>query len=219
MDYPLAVVYPDGSFSVFQFAIPFVHVSGLKILTGAVDDLSALTEEEQARSIHHPAADLGGMSEAEWSEKFSDWRRVAVQDTVPAVTSAQKCSRNAESQWKFDGHAVTVTYTVVDKSAEELATEQAERERLLIGEATSVIQGYLDTTVRGRGYESIATCITYADEPADPVFQAEGLAARRLRSRVWRRGYELLDEVKAGLRPPLTRAELIAELPTIEWPV
>ena len=80
------------------------------------------------------------------------------------------------------------------------------------------VQRHLDTTVQARGYESIHTCVTYADEPAVPRFQAEGQAARAWRSAVWAACYAALDDVLAGRRAPLTPAAMVAELPALVWP-
>ena len=35
---------------------------------------------------------------------------------------------------------------------------------------------------------------------------------------MWAKGYEILDAVIAGERPIPTREELLAELPSFEWP-
>lgn len=84
--------------------------------------------------------------------------------------------------------------------------------------AGALIQSHLDAQARSMGYESIATAVTYADEPAVPRFQIEGQALRAWRSVVWATGYQLLDEVKAGIRPEPTDAELLALLPVFVPP-
>lgn len=80
------------------------------------------------------------------------------------------------------------------------------------------VQLHLDEEARKLGYDNISTAVTYADEPAVPKFQAEGLAFREWRSRVWARCYELLGEVQAGTRAIPTEDELLAELPALELP-
>lgn len=82
----------------------------------------------------------------------------------------------------------------------------------------AAVQRHLDATVQARGYESIHTCVTYADEPAVPRFQAEGQAARAWRSAVWACCYAALDAVLAGQREPLTPSQMVAELPLLIWP-
>jgi hypothetical protein len=79
------------------------------------------------------------------------------------------------------------------------------------------IQRYLDSAGLTRGYDSILSLVSYADDP-DPHFAAEGQAGKVFRSRVWRKGAEILARVEAGMRPIPTEEEMIAELPAIEWP-
>lgn len=84
--------------------------------------------------------------------------------------------------------------------------------------AGAAIQAHLDAQAVAMGYESIATAVTYADEPAVPKFQTEGQALRAWRSQVWATGYQLLAEVKAGTRPEPTEPELLALLPVFVPP-
>lgn len=116
--------------------------------------------------------------------------------------------------WKVNEDRVEVVFDELELSPEE----KAEIEQKTIALRSASVQAFLDRTAKERGYENITTCITYADEPAVPKFQAEGQAARAWRSLVWAKCYELLAEIKAGKRKPLTDAELIAALPKIEWP-
>jgi len=78
-----------------------------------------------------------------------------------------------------------------------------------------VVQAHLDSAAREKGYDSIFTAVTYADEPAVTKFQAEGQALRQWRSLVWDECYQILAEVQAGTRTIPTEAELIAELPAL----
>lgn len=85
--------------------------------------------------------------------------------------------------------------------------------------AMKLMQQQLDATAMSLGYDDMRTLVGYADEPADPHFQAEGQAARKWRSLFWRAGINLLAAVKAGTTPaPITRAALIAGLPTFTPP-
>ena len=74
------------------------------------------------------------------------------------------------------------------------------------------VQFWLDEQARALGYDDIKSAVTYAEESAVPKFQQEGQALRRLRSLVWTRFYEILNEVQAGQRSIPTDEELIAEL-------
>lgn len=77
----------------------------------------------------------------------------------------------------------------------------------------AVVQRELDRVAQSRGYDSIFTATTYAEEASVPVFQAEGRALRAWRSKVWALCYSLLAEVQAGQRPAPTADELLALLP------
>lgn len=85
----------------------------------------------------------------------------------------------------------------------------------IIARMEAMVQRHLDSVVGDRGYDSIYTACTYADEPAVAKFQAEGIAARRWRSQVWAYCHHVLDDVLAGRRAMPT--DLIAELPQIVW--
>jgi len=78
------------------------------------------------------------------------------------------------------------------------------------------VQDKLDGAARDRGYDSLATAISYADEPAVPRFQADGQAFRRWRSLVWAYAHEQLAAVKAGERLQPTIEAFLQELPGLE---
>jgi len=80
------------------------------------------------------------------------------------------------------------------------------------------VQAELDAQARAYGYDSIASAVSYAEEPAVPKFQREGQALRAWRSVVWAACYQLLAEVQAGDREEPTREELVAELPVYVAP-
>lgn len=87
-------------------------------------------------------------------------------------------------------------------------TTESEQERLV-----AHVQRYLDTMAQSFGYDSIATAVTYAEEPAVEKFQTEGRSFRAWRSQVWARCYELLDDVLNGRRSIPSEQELIALVP------
>jgi hypothetical protein len=97
-----------------------------------------------------------------------------------------------------------VIYT--KKSDEQIA-------QLRMKQCEQAVQNLLDSEAIAAGYDSIHTAVTYADEPAVPKFQQDGIALRTRRSLVWAKCYEIIGEVVAGTRPLPTVAELIAELP------
>ncbi|MFC0669470.1 hypothetical protein ACFSKY_06255 [Azotobacter chroococcum] len=102
-------------------------------------------------------------------------------------------------------HGEIAPYVAPVPTVDELA-RQYERE----------VQQHLDATAKGYGYDDIKSAVTYADEPAVPRFQIEGLAFRAWRSLCWDYCYSLLDAVQAGTTPLPALEDVIAGLPALE---
>lgn len=79
----------------------------------------------------------------------------------------------------------------------------------------AAIQSHMDSVAKDAGYDDIKAAVTYAEEPAVPKFQVEGLAFRAWRSLVWDYGYAQLAKVASGERAKPTITELLAELPLL----
>ena len=79
---------------------------------------------------------------------------------------------------------------------------------------TNAVQHVLDAKAQELLYDNCLSVCSYIDTGV-PKFDAEGRAFRVWRSAVWAKGYEILDQVKAGYRPIPTEEELIAELPQL----
>jgi len=79
----------------------------------------------------------------------------------------------------------------------------------------ALVQTHMDIAARQFGYDSVASAISYAEEPAVPKFQTEGQAFRAWRSLVWARCYEILEQVQNSERAIPTDEELINELPVL----
>lgn len=77
------------------------------------------------------------------------------------------------------------------------------------------IQAKLDSAAQAKGYDSIATAVSYAEEPAVPRFQEEGQALRQWRSLVWQYAYQELDKVKSGARATPSVEEFLSEMPQL----
>ncbi len=92
-----------------------------------------------------------------------------------------------------------------------------ETEQQTFSRLQGVVQKRLDAWAQERGYESILSLCTYATS-TNPQFQAEGQRGVEVRDACWAFGYDLLAQVEAGTRTKPTEAELIAELPPMEWP-
>jgi|SRR5690606_3272598 len=81
----------------------------------------------------------------------------------------------------------------------------------------ALVQNHMDDAAKEYNYDSIATAVTYADEPAVEKFQNEGKAFRAWRSLVWQKCYEILADVESGKREIPSNEELISELPVLNF--
>lgn len=82
---------------------------------------------------------------------------------------------------------------------------------------TRAVQAKLDAEALTHNYDGILSLCSYASS-LDPVFKAEGQAGVEWRDACWRVSYQVMSDVKAGIREVPTSEGLIAELPTMVWP-
>ncbi len=112
----------------------------------------------------------------------------------------QEVEQGYDGDWYLQGYAP-------ERPIEEV---QAEIQKQL----TDAVQHVLDNKAQELLYDNCLSVCSYIDTGV-PKFDAEGRAFRAWRSAVWAKGYEILDQVKAGYRPIPTEEELIAELPQL----
>lgn len=87
----------------------------------------------------------------------------------------------------------------------------------ILSEYITLVQQYLDSTAKSRGYDGIISLCSYKGS-TDAVFNKEGTAGVAWRDSVWRTCYSIRDEVLAGTRTEIPTAEsLISELPIFTW--
>ena len=79
------------------------------------------------------------------------------------------------------------------------------------------VQAVLDAEAQTKNYDDIKSLALRAAY-AGP-WQAEGLAGATWMEACWSKCYQIMTEVMAATRPQPTVAELLAELPIMEWPV
>lgn len=115
------------------------------------------------------------------------------------------------AQW-VDGQWTVLEFQKEDPPTEEERPSQEQMVQIYRGH----IQEHLDLAASALGYDDIRTAVTYAEEPAVPKFQAEGLALRAWRSLVWAHGYDLLAKFMAGGIELPSREELIEGLPKLD---
>lgn len=121
-----------------------------------------------------------------------------------------------------DRKVVIVTHKqVAMTAAEKAARDAAIAEQAAAVQAATVstfehaVQTKLDDAAQAARYDSIATAVSYAEEPAVPKFQEDGRAFRTWRSLVWAYAYEQLEKVLAGEREQPTIDEFLLELPVL----
>jgi len=93
---------------------------------------------------------------------------------------------------------------------------QAEQLVAVQQDLTTALNRHLNTVAGERSYDDRFTCSLRAGYPGP--FQAEGQAFAAWMDDCNMLAYQIMADVKKGLRPIPTEAELIAELPVIVWP-
>jgi hypothetical protein len=83
----------------------------------------------------------------------------------------------------------------------------------IIRALVATVQAHMDAAARAFGYDSLASAVSYADEPVVAQFQHEGQAFRRWRSLVWAAAYARL----AAGGPLPTPEEALALLPSLTF--
>jgi hypothetical protein len=94
--------------------------------------------------------------------------------------------------------------------AELTAAEKVAMYRKAVGD-------HLDAQATAEGFDSIITAVTYADEPADPVNQARGVAFRENRSLCWAHCRAALATWESTGVEPMVE-DLINGLPVLVMP-
>jgi len=130
------------------------------------------------------------------------------EDELPAFTQAQVATISepqlVEGRWCYK-------WNLRDKTLAELQQDSV----AIQAELTQVLDTHLDTVAQQRLYNDRFTCSLRAGYPGP--FQAEGQTFAIWMDNCNITAYQIMAEVKQGSRPIPTGAELIAEMPIIEW--
>lgn len=136
----------------------------------------------------------------------------------PIITQDECDAYNIAAEWCNQNQAMIEDkgdhYEVVAIPEPEPPTPEEIQLRL-----TQAVQRHLDAKAMELGYDSCLSVCSYVDTGI-PKFDAEGVAFRSWRSAVWAKCYEILEEVKLGVKDIPTEEELISDLPklVIEYP-
>ena len=126
---------------------------------------------------------------------------------APGVTAEQAAIAMGLTGWR----------EITDEEAAELgkpAPPTLEEQQAMF---LAAIDEYMDAFARSRGYDDMRSAASWAGDE-DPIFGIEGDYAKQMRSRIYRQSYAILGDVLSGKRPMPTIEEVLAELPTLEWP-
>ena len=88
----------------------------------------------------------------------------------------------------------------------------------IIAAFTAAIQLRLDTFARTRSYDGILSACTYVTSSV-PKFASEAAYCVGARDATWATGYQILADVQAGERAMPTVEDVMAELPSLQWPL
>ena len=187
-----------------------------------IEDNSAEIEAEQERLKRE---------HEEYLNSFPDttvfYRDLLVNGNVKSLGTVVRDPHIAE-QWGFlDKHYDESELTYIGtkecgtwylKGYERLQPTRQEMIDRKKAEMDAVVQELLDRTAKTKGFTNGAYCAGYAGDP-DPEFNAHGTAFKIWRSKVWRKCYQILDQVESGEIPieDITAEYVLGQLPEIEW--
>lgn len=87
----------------------------------------------------------------------------------------------------------------------------------LLGQYRLAVQGHIDQVAGQRGYDSGTSCASYAESTV-PGWAAEASAMILWRDAVWQQVLSTFADVQSGKAEIPALEDLIADLPTIDWP-
>lgn len=146
-------------------------------------------------------------------------------DTVvqmPRVVAPQEIDGQWYQQWEVVPRFVEytdadgVTRTVAEQEAAAIAEAAAEQEKALIASYDAALGRLFDAKASERTYRDRYTCAIRAGYPGP--FQAEGIAFATWMDTCNALGYQIMADVRSGLRPLPTLEEFLAEMPQLAWP-
>ena len=150
-----------------------------------------------------------------WYIFKSDGNCISSSDFKPNIEDLSSRGEIAvESQLIFDISKIVLNNNnIVDKVIPQPTTEE------IIKSIVNATQLRLDGFAQTRNYDSILSACSYATSKT-VKFQVEGQYCVEIREATWNKLYEILAEVKSGIRvAPISFTDIEAELPALAWPV
>ncbi|CAB3678039.1 Uncharacterised protein [Achromobacter insolitus] len=138
-----------------------------------------------------------------------------VDGKVAEITDVDPAGRyHPDLLWIACEESVEVGDSYSDGEFQKPRADPEEAMRRLI----ALVQLHMDNRARQSIYDDLKTAVSYADEPASPKYQAEGLAFRAWRSEVWEKFYAIVGEAQEAGEPLPSADNIIGQLPTLELP-
>jgi hypothetical protein len=144
----------------------------------------------------------------------------SVRETAPILTG----KGHYEQAWEIVPRFVEytdeqgVTHTVQEQETAAIMADAVAKTQAFIASVTVATQARLDDFAKTRNYDGILSACTYASSPS-PKFSGEGQYCVNVRDSTWATLYALMAQVQGGQRSmPATVADVLAELPVLEWP-
>lgn len=174
------------------------------------EELAELEAQEQARQEHENF--LNSFPE---TTVFFD--QIIINGNVQHLGAYLMNAHDAEKYGWLDNHIDMSELTAVGnilylkghEKPEETREEKIER---ISAEVVTGIQELLDTTAHSKGYDNGEMLATYATDP-DPEFSAQAQAYVTWRGKLWRKCYQVKDQVIAGeIEPDVVNVDYIVNL-------
>lgn len=193
------------------------------------EEINAIEQAEQERqqAEEETSEELARQEHENFLNSFPEttvfYDKIIINGDVQYLAGYVRNAHTAEKYGWLDNHidmteltAIgTILYIKGHERPQPTMQEMIDRKK---AEMDAVVQELLDSTAKTKGFTNGAYCAGYAGDP-DPEFDAHGTAFKIWRSKVWRKCYQILDQVESGEIPieDITAEYVLGQLPEIEW--
>lgn len=143
--------------------------------------------------------------------------KIIINDDVQHLAGYVRNAHAAEKYGWLDNHIDMAELTAIGtilyiKGHERPQPTRQEMIERICAEVVTGIQELLDATAHSKGYDSGEMLATYATDP-DPEFSAQAQAYVIWRGKLWRKCYQVKDQVIAGeIEPDVVNVDYIVNL-------
>lgn len=200
--------------------LPVAILQGSVLLQVVLSARSFIYGTGEAAAVHPADAWTSeAWTPAVWKETCPDWSIVPVIDPAPSDPT-KVFTRLPWQQWSVDNEcsAVTITYSHIDKTVEQIAAERTESLVALGRTLEEAMEGYIERVARSRRYRSTDRLLSYLNS-TNTVWKDEAQRFSTWRDTVVGQAIALEAAVASGARDPLTWEQLLEELDDPPWPI